>query len=98
MHLYVVDQELDLESTAHPLVKKYYACMKYITKWGAHSPRWLPTRTWKSKLMSMYPKQFKGLTSRGLESKPCSRCPTVEKQLEKANVSPVEQIIFHIAF
>lgn len=104
LQLYLIDQELDMQNTNSPIVMLYFTAMKYICK-NAKGPRWLPPKTWRTRVAGGHPKQVQSLVPRSQESKvaprsqepkvaprseepkACTRCPGLEKQLAKANVS-----------
>lgn len=85
----LVDQELDLWQTTHPMVMAYHKCMEYIERWSAGIPRWLPPKSWKQKLSVLQSKSGKNLRVATVlpKPKPCTNCPALEKQKTKASVS-----------
>ena len=85
---YIVEEVVELDEAAHPTVKMYKQALTYISKWSRGYPRWLPSKTWKSRLTSKYPRQFKTLVAKGLEPKACTICPALEKQVDLLKVRP----------
>jgi hypothetical protein len=81
----VVDQELELWQTSHPMVRAYHTCMEYIERWSAGTPRWLPPKSWKQRLLALQSKSGKSPRVATVlpKPKPCTNCPALEKQLEK---------------
>jgi hypothetical protein len=84
--LSLIDQELDLHITDSPMVVLYHIAMSFIES-NSNTPRWLPPRTLRSK-HNIVTRQTKPLGSpQPQDIKPCSRCPALDKQVAKVDVS-----------
>ncbi len=81
----IVDQEVDFQQSGNPVLDMYFASVKYIIAHAKGEKRWLPPKTWRMKLTNSWSSSAKPQAQP--ESKPCSRCPGLEKQLAKATVS-----------
>ena len=84
---YILEEVAEMYMATHPTVKVYQKAMGWIETWATGNPRWFPGKSWKTRLTKLYPRQFKALYARGLEPKPCPRCQSMERQMDKATVS-----------
>ena len=88
----VLEEVAEFYMSSHPTISMYHVAMAHIRSWLQKTTSWLPRYTWRQRLQTLYPMQFKVINSKQAQPKACVKCSTMGKQLDKAHVSSMSPL------
>ena len=83
---YILVDVAEFHMSSHPTIQTFHVAMTHIRTWLERNCAWLPRYTWRSRLQALYPSQFHAIHAKQAQPKPCVKCSSIGKQLDKANV------------